>query len=62
MIFIGAWSTLKIPMFLFETKALGTAFSLTRWLANIGVIFTIATIMNRVLPMEERYVRTQGGK
>ena len=62
MIFIGAWSTLKIPMFLFETKALGIAFSVTRWLANLAVIFVIATVMNRVLPMEERYVRTQGSE
>lgn len=62
MIFIGAWSTLKIPMFLFETKALGTAFSVTRWLANLVVIFVIAAVMNRVLPLEDRYVRTLGGE
>ena len=62
MIFIGAWSTLKIPMFLFETEALGTAFSVTRWLANLVVIFVIAAVMNRVLPLEERYVRTLEGE
>lgn len=61
LIFIGAKSALEIPMFLFETKALGVAFSITRWLANLVVIFVVAAVMSRILPLEERYVRTPGG-
>ncbi|WP_273479182.1 permease, partial [Acetivibrio straminisolvens] len=30
LIFIGAWSTTKIPMFLFEISALGARFAVTR--------------------------------
>lgn len=40
LIFIGAWSTTKIPMFLFELSALGTKFAMTRLLIDIpGIIF-----------------------
>jgi hypothetical protein len=35
MIFIGAWSTTKIPMVLFEFQSLGARFALTRLLVDI---------------------------
>ena len=54
MIFIGAWATLKIPMFLFETKFLGLTFSLTRWICSFVGILLIAFCMNRLLSVPEK--------
>ena len=46
MIFIGAWATLKIPMFLFETQFLGGLFSVTRWICSLVGIILIAFILD----------------
>jgi uncharacterized membrane protein YraQ (UPF0718 family) len=54
LLFIGSWSTLKIPMFLFETGALGARWSLTRWSASLVGIFVIATIMEKLLHRTDR--------
>lgn len=48
-IFIGAWSTTKIPMFLFEFQALGARFAVTRLLVDIPGIVLIAWILARLL-------------
>ena len=53
LIFIGAWSTTKIPMFLFETASLGTRFALTRLLINLPGIIIIAKLLARALSNEE---------
>jgi uncharacterized membrane protein YraQ (UPF0718 family) len=45
MIFIGAWSTTKIPMILFEVASLGSLFAITRLLVNIPGIIIIAYIL-----------------
>lgn len=47
MVFIGAWSTTKVPMFLFEYAALGGAFALTRLAVNIPAILLIALVLTR---------------
>lgn len=65
MVFIGAWSTTKVPMFLFEYAALGRAFALTRLSANIPAILLIALVLSRITP-DNREVdlvdeRTAGG-
>ena len=54
MVLLGAWSTLKIPMFLFETAALGARFSATRWLVNIPVILIMARIIDAVIDQDEK--------
>ncbi len=55
LIFIGAWSTTKIPMFLFELSSLGAEFALTRLaMSLIGILF-IAYIVNRL--MDEKEIR-----
>jgi len=46
LIFIGAWSTTKIPMFMFEYSALGARFAVTRLIVDIPVIVIIATVLN----------------
>lgn len=48
-IFIGAWSTTKIPMFLFEMASLGPKFALTRLSISIPGILLIAYIVNKIL-------------
>lgn len=53
LIFIGAWSTTKVPMFLFEISALGPAFAITRLLIDIPGIIIIARILARIVPQEE---------
>ena len=54
LIFIGAWSTTKIPLLLFEASALGWTFMLTRFTVNIFVILSIAWITEKVLGAGEK--------
>ncbi len=48
IIFIGAWSTTKVPMFLFELSALGPKFAVTRLLVNIPGIMLIAWALEKL--------------
>lgn len=54
LIFIGAWSTTKIPMFLFEVSSLGPKFAFTRLLINIPGIIIIAFILQRFVNKKEQ--------
>jgi uncharacterized membrane protein YraQ (UPF0718 family) len=55
-IFIGAWSTAKIPMFLFESNALGYRFSVSRlFISIIGIVF-ISFILNKSLSKKEKII------
>lgn len=49
LIFIGAWSTTKLPMILFEIASMGTKFALTRFLINIPGILLISYVVNKSL-------------
>jgi uncharacterized membrane protein YraQ (UPF0718 family) len=53
LIFIGAWSTTKIPMLLFEMSALGKRFALSRLAIDIVGIIIIARTMQALLPRKE---------
>ena len=53
LVFIGAWSTTKIPMFLFEVAALGTKFAITRLLVNIPGIIIIAYALSKIISKQE---------
>jgi len=53
LIFIGAWSTTKIPMFLFEMHALGTRFAVARLVIDIPGIILIAFALKAVIPARE---------
>lgn len=46
-IFLGAWSTTKIPMMLFEITQLGSKFALIRFGLNIIAILVLAVIMEK---------------
>jgi uncharacterized membrane protein YraQ (UPF0718 family) len=53
LIFIGAWSTTKIPMFLFEISSLGAKFAVTRLLVDIPGIIIIAYVLSKIVPLNE---------
>ncbi|GAA0181243.1 permease [Clostridium sediminicola] len=53
LIFIGAWSTTKIPMFLFEMSSLGAKFAITRLLIDIPGIIIIAYLLQIIIPKEK---------
>lgn len=53
LIFIGAWSTTKIPMILFELSALGPRFAITRLLVDIPGIILIAYIICSLVSKKE---------
>jgi len=53
LIFIGAWSTTKIPMFLFEMGSLGSRFAIARLLIDIPGIIIIAYILSKIMSREE---------
>lgn len=53
LIFVGAWSTTKIPMFLFETQALGYRFALARLAIDLVGIVAIAFALKAAVPKKE---------
>ena len=62
LIFIGAWSTTKIPMFLFEAASLGMKFAVTRLLIDIPGIIIIAIILSKLVSKEEKEKIYQNAK
>lgn len=54
LIFIGAWSTTKIPLLLFEASAVGWKFMLTRLLIDIPGIILIAFVTEKLLTRPEK--------
>ena len=53
-IFIGAWSTTKIPMLTFEAASLGFTFTLARLALSIVGILLIAFAMEKALSNEQK--------
>lgn len=53
-IFIGAWSTTKIPMLTFEAASLGLPFTLTRLALSVIGILAIALISQKSLNPEQK--------
>lgn len=56
LIFIGAWSTTKIPMLLFESSSMGWKFMLTRFLVDIPGIAIIAYITERIMSDQDKRI------
>ena len=54
LIFIGAWSTTKIPLLLFEASSIGWQFMLTRFAINIPVIIIIAYLTEKFMTVNEK--------
>ncbi len=53
-IMIGAWSTTKVPLLLFEASALGIKFTVIRLLLDVIGIAGIAYFTERILSQDER--------
>ncbi|MFV0465250.1 MAG: permease [Lachnospiraceae bacterium] len=53
LIFIGAWSTTKIPMFLFEIASLGSTFAITRLIIDLPGIILIAFLLSKMVSKDE---------
>lgn len=55
LLFIGSWSTTKIPLLLFETASLGFSFMALRFVFNIAGIIAIAVILGKgaAIPVEK---------
>ena len=53
-IFVGAWSTTKIPLLTFEASSLGLRFMLIRLACSIAGILLIAVGMDKALSQEEK--------
>lgn len=53
LIFIGAWSTTKIPMIVFEISSLGSKFAITRLLIDIPGIVIIAYLLSVFVSKEQ---------
>lgn len=52
-LFLGAWSTMKIPMILFEVSQLGSRFAAARFAFNFVGIIILAWIMDKIMSKEE---------
>lgn len=53
-IFIGTWSTMRIPMILFEIQSMGFAFGLSRYAASLVGILLMSFLTERLLGGEEK--------
>jgi len=56
IIFIGAWSTTKIPMLLFETSTMGWKFMVVRFILDIFGITGIAYFTERIITTREKEI------
>ncbi len=54
LIFIGAWSTTKIPMLLFEASSMGWKFMFTRFIIDMPLIVLIAYIIEKTITSQEK--------
>jgi uncharacterized membrane protein YraQ (UPF0718 family) len=54
LIFIGAWSTTKIPLLLFEASTMGWEFMLARFIIDIPGIVLIAFITDKTISCQEK--------
>lgn len=53
LLFLGAWSTTKIPMLLFELASMGPVFTFTRLAVSLAGIIIIAHIVNKLVSKDE---------
>jgi uncharacterized membrane protein YraQ (UPF0718 family) len=54
IVFLGAWSTMKVPMFLFEMASLGYRFAITRWLLSLAGILLMSWLIDRLMSESEK--------
>jgi len=62
LIFLGAWSTTKIPMLLFEAVSLGKTFTLSRLILDVAGIFLMSVLISRLVKEKEIEKIRQGAE
>ena len=61
-LFLGSWSTTKIPMMLFEATQLGSEFAALRFALNALGIIGLAFIMEKTISSKEEEMLRQNNK
>lgn len=56
LVFLGAWSTMKIPMFLFEMANLGHRFAITRMIMSFAGVLLMAWLIDKLISPEEKRI------
>ena len=59
LLFLGAWSTTKIPMMLFESTQLGSKFALMRFGLNTLGIIALAFVIEKTTSQQEQEALSQ---
>lgn len=54
LIFVGAWSTMKIPLLLLEISSFGKTFAFTRLAINIPGIIIMSFLLNKFVVSKEK--------
>ena len=54
LILLGAWSTTKIPMLMFELTSMGARFTVTRLIVDLAGILLIALVLERFIGDSDR--------
>ena len=54
LILLGAWSTTKIPMLMFELTSMGARFTVTRLIVDLAGILLIAFLLERFMNDKDR--------
>ena len=54
VIFLFSWSTLKLPLLLFEASALGWRLTAARAAVNIPAIILMGLLVDRLVPLAEK--------
>ena len=53
-LFLGAWSTAKIPMMLFEITQLGSTFTIVRFCFNLAGTVLLALFLWKKRPLQKK--------
>lgn len=53
-IFLGSWSSMRLPMVLFEIQSVGSVFALSRFAASLSGILIMGVLLERLLGVEDR--------
>lgn len=51
-LFLGAWTSVKLPLFMFELASLGPVFTFTHVITSMAVYFVGAVVLEKVLSTE----------
>jgi uncharacterized membrane protein YraQ (UPF0718 family) len=55
-IFLGAWSSMRLPMALFEMQSLGPVFAISRYVASLCSVLVMGVLMDRLLGVKEKEI------